>query len=117
VAGDGPLSSGAMRTVQVRSPFNQFGGGNGDSAMRYLLAPDMTDQTLVVDAAIGMTSLEFWNGRTWRRAPVTKRLAVVPAEAIRDGVVLLRIQVDPTFSFDPNQVLLMRGATERDGVS
>ena len=114
--GEGSLSAGAVRTVQVRAPFNQFGGGNGDSAIRYLLPPDLPEQTLVVDAAFGMKSLEFWDGKTWLKVPLQNRLAVVPATAIRAGAVLTRIRPDANFSFDPNQVLLLRGATTKDKI-
>lgn len=117
VPGAGPLTSGAVRTVQVRAPFDQFGGGNGDSAIRYLLSPTTVPQTLVIDAAVGMPSVEFWNGRAWQKVNVVRRLAVVPPAAVREGVVLMRIESDPNFAFDPNQVLLLRGATERDGVA
>ena len=114
--GDGSLSSGAVRTVQVRAPFNQFGGGNGDSAIRYLLPPDLPQQTLVIEAAFGMKSLEFWDGKTWLKVPLKSRLAVVPTAAIRAGAVLARIRPDANFSFDPNQVLLLRGATAKDKI-
>ena len=112
--GKGDLSAGAIRTVQVRAPFNQFGGGNGDSATRYVLPPGLQSTKLVIDAVFGMTSVELWNGKIWMKVAVKKRLAPVPPEAVRDGVVLLRVRPDANFSFDPNQMLFMRGATPKD---
>ena len=114
--GEGPLSSGAIRTTQVRSPFNQFGGGNGESAIRYVLPPNAATQKLVVEAAFGMDVLQFWDGKTWQKVTLKNRLAVVPPAALRNGAVLMRIQPDANFGFDPSQVLLMRGATDKDKV-
>ena len=112
--GDGPLSEGAVRTVQVRSPFDQFGGGTGDAALRYLLPPGIADQPLEVSAAVGMKSLEFWDGEEWMDVPIDQRTAAVPPEAVRDGVVLMRIQSDVNFTFDPGQILFLHGVDPED---
>ena len=112
--GVGPLSSAAVRSQAVRSPFGQFGNGLGDQVERFVVPPGAGTSSLVLEVPLGMGQAEVWNGTAWVKAPLVKRVAPVPPAAVRSGVVLVRISPDVNGFIDPNQRIELRGATPKD---
>ncbi len=111
----GALHAAAVRAVQVRPPFDQFGGGNGDSAIRFLLPTNYAGEPLVIDTIANMDALELWDGSDWVSVDVKDRQVLVPPDAVLDGRVLIRVQADPNFAFDPNQLMFIHGVEEAQG--
>jgi hypothetical protein len=112
VQDSGVQQAGAVRAVQVRPPFDQFGGGTGDSAIRFLLPTTYAGEPLAIDTIANMKSLDLWNGTDWVTVDVAKREVLVPPDAVLDGRVLIRVAADPNFAFDPNQLVFLHGIDE-----
>ena len=88
-----PLGAATVRAAVVRTPFTPFGGGVGDEQVyRYVLPPDAPA------GALRLTSIEqptidevaLWDGETWTSLDLDDDEPLVPPEAVRGGVVLLR---------------------------
>ena len=108
-AGD-DLPASCIRFATVRSPFQRFGNGLEDQIFRYLLPPSATSQPLVLDVPGEVDVLEIWNGSGWVELPRVARVANVPANAVRDGVVLVRIPNNGMF-LGPESHPELHGAT------
>jgi len=99
--GRGPLRAAAVRASVVRSPFNAMGESLGnDIVIRYLLPPG-TDPTAgyeitqLSDNAADGSGLRIWTGDDWTTVQVEDARVDVPAAAVRNGVVLMRVTVQP----------------------
>ena len=108
----GALPGATVRSQIVRSPFGMFGNGLGDIVYRFVTPPDTTGN-LVLEVPFGAGPAELWNGTAWIKAVANDRLIAVPAPAVRNGVVMMRISPDNGF-FDPSQRIILRGVTAKD---
>jgi hypothetical protein len=106
------LHSASVRASIVRSPMN--GNGADDFVARYAIpAGPATASPLVIEMPIGIRTVELWNGAAWVDVKVEDREAAVPAAAVRDGVVLLRITNDNGEFFLLENAPLLRGEAGR----
>ena len=93
-----PPNVATIRAAVVRSPFGPFGNGMGEhQTYRYLLPPGVDPGQLVLRPPAGQvfTGVEFWDGGAWSEVDVDvdddEDEVAVPAAAVRDGVVLVRV--------------------------
>jgi hypothetical protein len=92
---DNRVNAATVRAVAARSPFTFNVAGGTDQVIRYLLPPDADPQQLflVRGNRIGADEVSFWDGSRWIEADPTLDPIPVPAEAIRDGAVLVLTDV------------------------
>jgi len=113
-------SVATIRTVVVRSPIlaiNANGFGGGDVVMRYLLPPGASPAGLVLRTADGFDfgdeiDVEAWDGTAWTDLADDRdddRVVPVPAAAVVDGVVLVRLTNEMG---DPSLIPMLTNADE-----
>lgn len=108
-AGD-DLPASCIRFAAVRSPFQRFGNGLEDQVFRFVLPPTATPPALLLEVPAEVGTLQIWNGSGWVDLQRAARVANVPPNAVRDGVVLVRIPNNGMF-LGPESHPVLRGAT------
>lgn len=93
---DDRVSLVTTRATMVRGPFGFAVQPASDLVIRYLLPPDADPDALflVGHDDLNIDELSFWDGTEWVEADASADLVLVPAGAIRQGVVLVRTDVD-----------------------
>jgi hypothetical protein len=76
--------------------------------------PEGTTGRLVIEVPFGTGGTEVWTGAAWTKVKADDRLIALPPDALRDGVVLLRVSPDVNNFFDPSSRMVLRGATAKD---
>lgn len=85
-----------MRAQAVRGPFGFNGGMVSDQVFRFVLPSDAdpAELYLVDHGNLNIHELAFWDGANWVEADPTEEVLLIPVDAIRDGVVLVKTDVD-----------------------
>jgi len=107
-----PPQAAIVRAAIVRTPFGPNGDGSGDEQIyRYVLAPgtDAADGLVLADG-VRDDGVSFWDGSDWIEGRQRDAEVPVPEAALRDGVVLVRTDVDP-FG-DPGVIPTLRAAEQ-----
>lgn len=92
----GRVNTATVRATAVRGPFGFVAAGS-DQVIRYVLPPDAaaTERPLFLVGAddVDAEEVSFWDGERWLEADASLDAVPVPAEAVRDGVLLARTDV------------------------
>lgn len=113
VAGD--VHPATVRATRVRDPFGPQGDFNSDTVLRYVLPTGAAPAgPLVLELPIGLDAVEVWNGSGWVKVRADKRVAVLPATAVRSGVVLALIGPNDNFFPSEDSLPELRSATDEE---
>ena len=93
---DNGVGVATVRAQAVRGPFGFNGGMVNDQVFRYVIPPDADPEALFLIDHVNLNihELAFWDGDEWIEANAQDEVVLVPAGAIRDGVVLVQTDLD-----------------------
>jgi hypothetical protein len=93
---DNAVGVATVRAQAVRGPFGFNGGMVSDQVFRYVLPQDANvDELYLVDHVnLNVHELSFWDGESWVDADPLDEAVAIPEDTIRNGVLLVRTDVD-----------------------
>jgi len=93
---DHAVGAPTTRAQAVRGPFGFNAGMVNDQVFRFVLPPDANPDELYLTDHVNLNihELSFWDGAAWVEADPEDEMLLVPAEAIRGGVILVKTDVD-----------------------
>jgi hypothetical protein len=123
VAEDGTIPDLALRRDLLRGPsIEKFGTAEARSVYRFVLPAGVTAPALALEVPDLLSVVEVWDGSTWRQVedrtanqnnggdPSQTHPLNIPAEAVRAGLVYVRVGFNPNFGIFDASALMLRAA-------
>jgi hypothetical protein len=113
----------ALRRDLLRGPsIEKFGTAEARSLYRFVLPAGVAAPALALEVPDLLSVVEVWDGSTWRQVedrtanqnnggdPSQTHSLGIPAEAVRAGLVYVRVGFNPNFGIFDASALMLRAA-------